>query len=84
MKNAGLERDDKRVFFSQLYGMSDNISFNLASEGYNVCKYIPYAPVEKVLPYLLRRARENTSMAGQTGRELALLKTELARRGGVL
>jgi len=84
MKSAGLERDDKRVFFSQLYGMSDNISFNLASEGYNVCKYIPYAPVEKVLPYLLRRARENTSMAGQTGRELALLKTELARRGGVL
>lgn len=84
MKNAGLERDDKRVFFSQLYGMSDNISFNLASEGYNVCKYIPYAPVEKVLPYLLRRARENTSMAGQTGRELSLLKTELARRGGVL
>jgi proline dehydrogenase len=78
----GLRRDDQRVFFSQLYGMSDNISFNLAAEGYNVCKYIPYAPVRDVLPYLLRRAEENTSMAGQTGRELQLIREEIARRKG--
>ncbi|OFY41690.1 MAG: proline dehydrogenase [Bacteroidetes bacterium GWF2_40_14] len=76
----GLKRDDKRIFFSQLYGMSDNISFTLAREGFNVCKYIPYAPVNKVLPYLLRRAEENTSMSGQTGRELQLIKAELDRR----
>jgi len=78
----GLRRDDQRVFFSQLYGMSDNISFNLAAEGFNVCKYIPYAPVRDVLPYLLRRAEENTSMAGQTGRELQLIREEIARRRG--
>ncbi|PKO98695.1 MAG: proline dehydrogenase [Bacteroidetes bacterium HGW-Bacteroidetes-8] len=77
----GLRRDDQRVFFSQLYGMSDNISFTLASEGFNVCKYVPYAPVKEVLPYLLRRAEENTSMAGQTGRELELIRAEIARRG---
>lgn len=76
----GLERNDKKVFFSQLYGMSDNISYVLAAEGYNVCKYLPYAPVNKVLPYLLRRAEENTSVAGQTNRELSLIKTELQRR----
>lgn len=76
----GLKRDDDRIFFSQLYGMSDNISFELAHEGFNVCKYIPYAPVKKVLPYLLRRAQENTSIAGQTGRELQLIKIELERR----
>ncbi len=76
----GLKRDDKRIYFSQLYGMSDNISFTLSNEGYNVCKYIPYAPVNKVLPYLLRRAEENTSMAGQTSRELSLIKAELQRR----
>ncbi len=77
----GLRRDHQRVFFSQLYGMSDNISFTLAGEGYNVCKYVPYAPVKEVLPYLLRRAEENTSMAGQTGRELELIRAEIARRG---
>jgi proline dehydrogenase len=76
----GLKRDDQRIYSSQLFGMSDNISFNLASEGYNVCKYIPYAPVNRVLPYLLRRAQENTSMAGQTNRELELLRTEVKRR----
>ncbi|MFA5849741.1 MAG: proline dehydrogenase family protein [Bacteroidales bacterium] len=75
-----LKRDDRRIFFSQLYGMSDNISFTLARDGFNVCKYVPYAPVEKVLPYLLRRAEENTSMSGQTGRELQLIKAELDRR----
>lgn len=76
----GLKRDDSRIFFAQLYGMSDNISFSLAREGFNVCKYVPYAPVNKVLPYLLRRAEENSSIAGQTSRELHLIKTELERR----
>lgn len=76
----GLQKNDKRIWFSQLYGMSDNITYALAREGYNVCKYIPYAPVKEVLPYLLRRAEENTSMAGQTGRELGLIKAEMARR----
>lgn len=61
--------------------MSDNITYALAKSGYNVCKYIPYAPVKEVLPYLLRRAEENTSMAGQTGRELGLIKEEMNRRG---
>ncbi|MDR3286560.1 MAG: proline dehydrogenase family protein [Prevotellaceae bacterium] len=75
-----LARADKRVFFSQLYGMSDNLSYNLAHEGYNVAKYIPYAPVKKVLPYLIRRAEENTAIAGQTTRELELIKTEIRRR----
>lgn len=71
---------DKRVFFAQLLGMSDNISFNLADAGYNVTKYVPYARVNDVLPYLIRRAEENTSVAGQTGRELRMLKTEIQRR----
>lgn len=69
-----------RVWFSQLYGMSDNISFNLADSGYNVAKYLPYGPVRDVLPYLMRRAQENTSVAGQTGRELSLINKELKRR----
>lgn len=69
------------VWFSQLYGMSDNISFNLAHEGYHVAKYLPYGPVEDVVPYLMRRAQENTSVAGQTGRELALINKEIKRRG---
>lgn len=72
--------DDKRVFFAQLLGMSDNISFNLANAGYNVTKYVPYARVNDVLPYLIRRAEENTSVAGQTGRELRMLKSEIDRR----
>jgi proline dehydrogenase len=75
-----LERGNNRIFFAQLLGMSDNISFNLAHEGYNVTKYVPYAKVRDVLPYLLRRAEENTSVAGQTGRELRMLKTEMKRR----
>ena len=69
-----------RVYFSQLYGMSDNISFNLAHEHYHVAKYLPYGPVKDVLPYLMRRAQENTSVAGQTGRELSLINKELGRR----
>ncbi|MDR1258681.1 MAG: proline dehydrogenase family protein [Tannerellaceae bacterium] len=75
-----LERNTPRIFFSQLLGMSDNISFNLAHEGYNVTKYVPYAKVRDVLPYLLRRAEENTSVAGQTGRELRMLRAEMERR----
>lgn len=69
-----------QVWFSQLYGMSDNISFNLADSGYRVAKYLPYGPVKDVLPYLMRRAEENTSVAGQTGRELTLINKELKRR----
>lgn len=80
IQEKGLSKNDPRIFFSQLFGMSDNISFALAREGYNICKYIPYAPVKDVLPYLLRRAEENTSMAGQTGRELSLIKAEMNRR----
>lgn len=68
------------VFFSQLYGMSDNISFNLANSGYRVSKYLPYGPVKDVIPYLMRRAEENTSVAGQTGRELAMIGGEIKRR----
>lgn len=69
-----------QVWFSQLYGMSDNISFNMADSGYQVAKYLPYGPVRDVLPYLMRRAEENTSVAGQTGRELSLINKELKRR----
>jgi proline dehydrogenase len=68
------------LHFSQLYGMSDNLTFNLAAAGYNVSKYLPYGPVKDVVPYLMRRAKENTSVAGQTGRELSLLKKEMKRR----
>jgi proline dehydrogenase len=68
------------VYFSQLYGMSDNISFNLAHQGYHVAKYLPYGPVEDVIPYLMRRAQENTSVKGQTGRELSLINKEMKRR----
>ncbi len=72
--------DDRRIWFSQLYGMSDHISFNLAKQGFNVAKYLPYGPVKHVLPYLIRRTEENTSVAGQTGRELSLILSELKRR----
>lgn len=72
--------NDRRVFFSQLYGMSDHLSFNLAHAGYNVVKYLPFGPVADVMPYLFRRAEENTSVAGQTGRELALISAEIQRR----
>ena len=78
----GIAKDDKRIWYGQLYGMSDNISYNLASHGYNVAKYLPFGPVRDVMPYLIRRAEENTSVAGQTSRELNLLKTERDRRKG--
>ena len=80
MKRLDIAKEDNNVWFGQLYGMSDHISFNLASKGYNVAKYIPFGPVKDVMPYLIRRAEENTSVAGQTSRELSLLKTEKKRR----
>jgi proline dehydrogenase len=84
MSDCGLKPKDERIYFSQLLGMSDPISFNLAHAGYNVAKYVPYGPVADVLPYLMRRADENTSVAGQTGRELNLLLKEKKRRAGKL
>lgn len=80
MKANGISESDDRVWFSQLLGMSDHLSFNLAAAGYNVAKYVPYGPVRSALPYLFRRAEENTSVAGQASRELSLLTKELKRR----
>jgi proline dehydrogenase len=80
MEKHGISRNDFRCYFSQLYGMSDHISFNLANEGYNVAKYLPYGPVRSVLPYLIRRTEENTSIAGQTSREMRLITLERKRR----
>jgi len=80
LAKRGLSRSDPRIYISQLYGMSDNISFNLARAGFNVAKYMPYGPVRSVMPYLVRRAQENSAIAGQTGRELRLIRSELARR----
>lgn len=84
MQELNIPAATDRVIFSQLFGMSDNISFNLAKEGYSVSKYMPYGPVKDVIPYLLRRANENTSVAGQTTRELDLIKKELKRRNGTV
>ena len=80
MKKNALKNNDSRIWFAQLLGMSDHISFNLSKEGYNVAKYVPYGPVKEVIPYLIRRAEENTSVSGQTSRELSLIKIELERR----
>lgn len=80
MRQNNIASNDKRIYFSQLYGMSDHISYNLAHAGYNVVKYLPYGPVEAVMPYLLRRAQENTSVKGQSGRELTLIMDEISRR----
>jgi len=80
MKQKGIAHNDHRIWFGQLYGMSDHISFNLAEKGYNVAKYLPFGPVRDVMPYLIRRAEENTSVAGQTNRELELIKKERRRR----
>ncbi|MBX3165692.1 MAG: proline dehydrogenase family protein [Bacteroidetes bacterium] len=80
MSEKNMSANDHRVYFSQLYGMSDHISYNLSLNGYNVAKYVPYGPVKKVLPYLIRRAQENTSVKGQTGRELSLIIKEKKRR----
>src|ERR1700757_623379 len=80
MKKNNIQPADKRIYFAQLLGMSDHISYNLSLAGYNVAKYVPYGPVKEVLPYLLRRAQENTSVKGQTGRELSLIIKEKKRR----
>jgi len=80
MKQKGIAHNDNRIWFGQLYGMSDHISFNLADRGFNVAKYLPFGPVRDVMPYLIRRAEENTSVAGQTNRELELIKKERSRR----
>lgn len=80
MEAHQIPANTNKVYFSQLYGMSDNISFNLAHAGYHVAKYLPYGPVKDVIPYLMRRAQENTSVAGQTGRELSLINKEMQRR----
>lgn len=80
MQKHGLANDHPHIHFSQLYGMSDQITFNLAKENYNVSKYLPFGPIKDVIPYLMRRAEENSSVSGQTGRELSLIKEELKRR----
>lgn len=80
MHEKGIAHSHDHVHFSQLYGMSDNITFNLAKEGYGVSKYVPFGPIRDVIPYLMRRAQENSSVKGQTSRELSLIKQELERR----
>ena len=80
MKENGFNKNDKRFYFSQLLGMSDHISYNLSKNGYNVAKYVPYGPVKEVMPYLIRRAEENTSISGQMGRELSNIIEEKKRR----
>jgi proline dehydrogenase len=82
MDTKGLAHNHPHIHFSQLYGMSDNITFNLAKEGFNVSKYLPFGPIRDVVPYLMRRAQENSSVSGQTGRELTLINKELKRRKG--
>ena len=80
LEKHNIDKDDDRVYFSQLLGMSDNISYNAAKSGYNVAKYVPYGPVKDVIPYLIRRAEENTSISGQMGRELQNIIIEKKRR----
>ena len=82
LDEKGLPHNHPHIHFSQLFGMSDNITFNLAKEGFNVSKYLPFGPIRDVIPYLMRRAQENSSVSGQTGRELSLIKKELNRRKG--
>jgi proline dehydrogenase len=83
MSELNIDPTDTRVFFSQLLGMSDHISFNLSNSGYKVAKYVPYGPVLAVIPYLTRRAQENSGMAGQMGRELGLINQEIQRRSNL-
>ena len=80
LDQKNIPHNHPHIHFSQLYGMSDNITFNLAKEGFSVSKYLPFGPIRDVIPYLMRRAQENSSVSGQTGRELSLIKRELARR----
>jgi proline dehydrogenase len=79
-KTHNIKKNDRNLWFGQLFGMSDNVSYNLANQGYNVAKYLPFGPVKDVMPYLIRRAKENTSIIGQSTRELDLLKAERKRR----
>ena len=81
IKRKGLPRNHPHLNFCQLYGMSDNITFNLAKEGFNVAKYVPYGPVREVVPYLIRRAQENSSVTGDMSREFQLVQSEMKRRG---
>jgi proline dehydrogenase len=80
LEYKNIPNEHPNIWFGQLYGMSDHLSFNLAKAGYNVAKYIPFGPVREVLPYLIRRAEENTSVAGQSSRELEMIVKELKRR----
>jgi len=80
MHKRGLAHDHPHIFYSQLYGMSDNLSYVLAKNGYSVSKYVPYGPVADTVPYLMRRAEENTAVTGQMSRELELISLELDRR----
>ena len=80
MSENGISNENPKIYFAQLYGMSDNLSYNLANSSYNVAKYVPYGPVLEVIPYLMRRAEENTSISGQSSRELSLIKKEIKRR----
>ncbi|NDD47324.1 MAG: proline dehydrogenase, partial [Flavobacteriia bacterium] len=80
---SGWKPSEAPVWFAQLYGMSDHISFVMAHHGFRVAKYLPFGPIDKVMPYLFRRAEENTSVKGQTGRELGLIQAELKRRKSV-
>jgi len=80
LDRKGISKENKNFYFAQLLGMSDHISFNLSNNGYKVAKYVPYGPVKEVIPYLIRRAEENTSVAGQTSRELSLISKEIKRR----
>ena len=80
INQMGMERSSDKIWFGQLFGMSDHITFNLANENYNVVKYLPYGPIKEVMSYLIRRAEENTSVKGQTSRELTLIKNEISRR----
>ncbi len=76
----GIQKDHPHLNFCQLYGMSDNITFNIAAQGFNVAKYVPYGPIKEVIPYLIRRAQENTSVTGEASRELKLIQAEKKRR----
>ena len=83
MEGQHIAKNSSTVWFAQLLGMSDDLTFNAANAGYNAAKYVPYGPIAAVLPYLFRRAEENTSIAGQSSRELSLIERELLRRKSV-
>jgi proline dehydrogenase len=80
MEEKNIPKEHPHLVFCQLYGMSDNLTFNLAKEGYNVAKYVPYGPIKDVIPYLIRRAQENSAVGGEVSRELGMLQTEIKRR----